>query len=601
MREKIKLDFLPGGSPKAKLSVENSETRLWSHLVGTFTDETEDIIYLSPNEIIIPWWVLLLKRTDLGTLLNYYRIIENGNFEISDSAKTQLSISVSNVQQYQEVSEAGKISDEQLTILLQSSGFTRKLFDYQSDNLKSLIALPSGATFSVPGAGKTTEALAFYASKANENTKLLIVCPKNAFAVWEEEFANCFADSTKSIVRLRGAESIRQILRSNPDIMLTTYSQFQIISVRDLLAEYMSSNETIMFLDESHHIKRGLEGVRGRNLLGISIIPKNKLIMSGTPMPNSPEDLIAQFNFLYPEVEVNEHNVIEHIQPIFVRTTKDDLNLPARHDVPESIPMSDNQKRLYDIVRDEELLQLENLEHASQRIKLRAFARCYIKLLQLASNPMLVSEDIQNAHPNLMRELLDEGPGQKIEWACKRARELAAEDKKVIIWSSFVSNVELIATRLEDLGAVFIHGGVDAGSEDEQSSREGKIHNFKNNPNCKVLVANPAAAGEGISLHKVCLNAIYVDRTFNAAHYLQSIDRIHRLGLDEDEHPHIQILISKGSIDEDVDIRLTAKIQRMLEALNDSTIYPNPVTFNEEREIGDMDEGDIDCIRNHLG
>ena len=601
MREKIKLDFLPGGSPKAKLSVENSETRLWSHLVGTFTDETEDIIYLSPNEIIIPWWVLLLKRTDLGTLLNYYRIIENGNFEISDSAKTQLSISVSNVQQYQEVSEAGKISDEQLTILLQSSGFTRKLFDYQSDNLKSLIALPSGATFSVPGAGKTTEALAFYASKANENTKLLIVCPKNAFAVWEEEFANCFADSTKSIVRLRGAESIRQILRSNPDIMLTTYSQFQIISVRDLLAEYMSSNETIMFLDESHHIKRGLEGVRGRNLLGVSIIPKNKLIMSGTPMPNSPEDLIAQFNFLYPEVEVNEHNVIEHIQPIFVRTTKDDLNLPARHDVPESIPMSDNQKRLYDIVRDEELLQLENLEHASQRIKLRAFARCYIKLLQLASNPMLVSEDIQNAHPNLMRELLDEGPGQKIEWACKRARELAAEDKKVIIWSSFVSNVELIATRLEDLGAVFIHGGVDAGSEDEQSSREGKIHNFKNNPNCKVLVANPAAAGEGISLHKVCLNAIYVDRTFNAAHYLQSIDRIHRLGLDEDEHPHIQILISKGSIDEDVDIRLTAKIQRMLEALNDSTIYPNPVTFNEEREIGDMDEGDIDCIRNHLG
>ena len=64
----------------------------------------------------------------------------------------------------------------------------------------------------------------------------------------------------------------------------------------------------------------------------------------------------------------------------------------------DPIGMSDNQKRLYDIVRDEELLQLENLEHASQRARLRAFARCYIKLLQLASNPMLVSEDIQNAH-----------------------------------------------------------------------------------------------------------------------------------------------------------------------------------------------------------
>ncbi|MDC0555447.1 DEAD/DEAH box helicase [Euryarchaeota archaeon] len=597
--EKIKLDFIPGGSPKARISIEDSETRLWSSLVGIFTDETEDIIYVSSNEIIIPWWVLLLKRTDMGELLKYYKVIRN--FEISNSANEQILSSISNVQQYQQVLEVEKMPDEQLTMLLQSSGFTRELFDYQKDNVKSLISLPSGATFSVPGAGKTTEALAFYASKANANTKLLIVCPKNAFAVWEEEFANCFTDSSKSIVRLRGTESIRQILRSNPDIMLTTYSQFQIIPVRDLLAEYMSSHETIMFLDESHHMKRGLEGVRGRNLLGISIIPKNKLIMSGTPMPNSPEDLIAQFNFLYPEVDVNENNVIEHIQPIFVRTTKDDLNLPERNDDPIPIGMSDNQKRLYDIVRDEELLQLENLEHASQRARLRAFARCYIKLLQLASNPMLVSEDIQNAHPNLMRELLAEGPGKKIEWACNRARVLAAEDKKVIIWSSFVSNVELIATRLEDLGAVYIHGGVDAGSEDEQSSREGKIHNFKNNPNCKVLVANPAAAGEGISLHKVCLNAIYVDRTFNAAHYLQSIDRIHRLGLDEHEHPHIEILISEGSIDVDVDIRLTSKIQRMLQALNDSTIYPNPVTFDEEREIGDMDDGDMESILDHLG
>ena len=153
---------------------------------------------------------------------------------------------------------------------------------------------------------------------------------------------------------------------------------------------------------------------------------------------------------------------------------------------------------------------------------------------------------------------------------------------------------------MEDLGAVFIHGGVDAGSEEEESSREGKIREFKNNPNCMVMVANPAAAGEGISLHRVCLNAIYIDRTFNAAHFLQSIDRIHRLGLEDGEHPHVQFLISEGSIDESVDTRLTDKIQRMLNALNDRTIYPNPISFDEEQGLSEIDNEDYEELQRHL-
>ena len=49
----------------------------------------------------------------------------------------------------------------------------------------------------------------------------------------------------------------------------------------------MSRNDTIMMLDESHHMKRGLQGVRGRSILAISHLPTSKLILTGTPMPNS--------------------------------------------------------------------------------------------------------------------------------------------------------------------------------------------------------------------------------------------------------------------------------------------------------------------------
>lgn len=57
-----------------------------------------------------------------------------------------------------------------------------------------------------------------------------------------------------------------------------------------------------------------------------------------------------------------------------------------------------------------------------------------------------------------------------------------------------------------------------------------------------VMVANPAAASEGVSLHRVCHHAIYLDRTFNAAHYLQSEDRIHRFGLPKDQETIVEIV-----------------------------------------------------------
>ena len=98
-----------------------------------------------------------------------------------------------------------------------------------------------------------------------------------------------------------------------------------------------------------------------------------------------------------------------------------------------------------------------------------------------------------------------------------------------------------------------------------------------NNKSCMVLIANPAAASEGLSLHTVAHEAIYVDRTYNAAHFLQSIDRIHRLGLDVNETTNITILQSATpqgvlSIDNSVSRRLRRKVSDLNDLLNDSDL-----------------------------
>ena len=100
-----------------------------------------------------------------------------------------------------------------------------------------------------------------------------------------------------------------------------------------------------------------------------------------------------------------------------------------------------------------------------------------------------------------------------------------------------------------------------------------------------VLVANPAAAGEGISLHSVCHHAIYVDRNYNAAQYLQSEDRIHRFGVTE--VTHIEILVAEDSVDSSVTRRLGVKVARMARVLNDPSLSIEAVPL-------DMDDDEFD-------
>jgi SNF2 family DNA or RNA helicase len=119
-----------------------------------------------------------------------------------------------------------------------------------------------------------------------------------------------------------------------------------------------------------------------------------------------------------------------------------------------------------------------------------------------------------------------------------------------------------------------------------------------------VLVANPAAASEGISLHTVCHHAIFVDRTFNAAHYIQAEDRIHRIGLSRMQATTIEILVAEDSVDEVVQLRLNAKIALMAQILNDPSLGSGPISFEsldeESDEVGGLSEDDLKEVLNHL-
>lgn len=580
----IRIDYLTY-TEQVNISNDSTDKVAWKSLYSFICDYLPmSVVSYSDWSITFPWRYFLSIKGFVGQYFsarhNQYRVV------FTDNARSMLK--TANDTSYNTALALNARSEAEIKAHLESIGLKRSLTINQLNNLKKISHLPGAATFSVPGAGKTTEALAFFFVNATDIDRLLVVAPKNAFSAWDEQLDACMGENYGKFVRLRGGEATIQIaLRTNPRFMLITYDQLS--RVRNTIVPLLSSGNIYMFLDESHRIKGGKQIKRADAILEMAHLPKRKLIMSGTPMPQSPKDMVSQFSFLYPTKDVTDTTVIDLIQPIFVRTTKGQLGIPKLDHRVVQVPMTQLQREIYKTLKSEVRRQLNPVLSDSSRYELRRIGKCVMKVMEFVSNPSLLSNDMDYAFDRRVGALLLESDGPKIDYVCRRARQLAAEGKKVLIWSSFVQNVELIALRLSDLGAEFIHGGVDAGDESDFDTREGKIKRFHTDDTCKVLVANPAACSEGISLHKVCQYAIYLDRSFNAAHYMQSEDRIHRLGLSPDAKPQIEFVECEDSIDQVVRTRLELKVKTMAQALEDSSLSVEISSVDYDEEAEDYD------------
>lgn len=544
------------------------------------TDHTPNARLEEARKLSLPWWNFAVLRAPLGAIFATYDLQLGESLEIEQKAQDLLKQSKRAADFYAQAATAEPILQKNLNAQLTAAGFERKLTANQSRNVAKISALPAAATFSVPGAGKTTEALAYYAYRACKDERLLVIAPVNAFAAWDEQIESCMPRFGKQpFVRLtEGRGNIQKLLAADPQFMLISYQQ--LVRVADVVAAHLAAFDCFVYLDESHRIKSGLEKQTARAVLGLSHLPLGKLIMSGTPMPQAFDDLVPQFAFLYPEIQASADDVADKIKPIYVRTNKKELGLPEvrRRCVP--LPMAPLQRELYKLMRSEVAREARSALTIRNKQAFRVLGRSVSRLLQFVSNPALLASDVSGGRQDLLAAVLAEGDGPKLNYVLRRARELAGQGNKVLIWSSFVRNVEYLAEKLAPLGAVYIHGGVGAGTEEDVESREGKIRLFHEDENTKIMVANPAAASEGVSLHTVCHHAIYLDRTFNAAHYLQSEDRIHRLGLAADQDTFIEIVQCKGTVDETVMQRLNVKVERMAEALEDSSLSIDPIALD---------------------
>lgn len=497
------------------------------------------------------------------------------------------------------------IDREEMQKRLVAAGFTKRtLKEFQIRDLERLLSLPNGANFSVPGAGKTTVTFALHILTRSPGSQILIISPKSAFPAWREVVDECMEPGSpnggdEQFRVLDSRSDIENELRSGATRFLISYD----LAVRQqsILTAYLARNPVHLVLDESHRMKAGLGSQRGAFLLFAATLPVRRDILTGTPMPQAASDLASQLGFLWPghgyDLSIQRGQAPRDVLGnLYVRTTKTELGLPPAERHFYDVEMAPGQLALYAVVRNEALRQFTKTV-SSGRIdqEFMKARKSVMRLLQLSVNPSLAVTGMSNdgnLASGIVDQVLEEGTSPKILKVAEHARLLAADGYKTVIWTIFTDTIRELVTALADLNPVFIHGGVSTGEATDPDTREGRLARFHKDPKCFVLVANPAAAAEGISLHTVCHNAIYADRSYVSTHYLQSIDRIHRLGLPPDQETHIHIYRTRapaqiGSIDLSVSRRLAQKIRGLEQTLGDPDLHT--LAFDEENADDPID------------
>tara|TARA_Y100000389_G_C17442236_1_gene509325 strand:- start:81 stop:2003 length:1923 start_codon:yes stop_codon:yes gene_type:complete len=516
---------------------------------------------------------------------------------------------------------------------LSNSGFKRELLNHQLRDFYQMKHAPHSANFSVPGSGKTSVILSIYSLKNADGPMLVFVPNKGVAKSWIDEIDNCFDEKYKpKIIQLSGPyDNLKKQLQDLKEntVGIITYRQTIANMCFENIYDYASKNQNIYcVLDESHRIKSAIRpgfqqpGKIGTNLLILSRFFERKDILSGTPMTLDINDFISQVEFLYPNLGFkkklidNEDSPRRVVDYIFTRTFKNELPLPPTIDH-EPIPaeMSKAQSAFYAITVNKLREIYNRLPDQNMFNDLR---RAIVRIIELSVDPYNVAKKLK-ANPNSdklsqyisenkiiensLNKLIDEGPvSNKMKIAIEKALEIADSGEKVIIWSYFVNSLDTMDAEIRNnygIEPLVLKGGVDD---------DFVINTFNEKNNRLILLANPEKGAEGISLHKNCRNAIYVSRTYKAGQYLQSRDRIHRVGMDvnkEVNYYSVESVYGEGSLIQTIDRRISnnlqSKIKKLANVMNDKELLA--VSDYEEmgEEIGsEFNEDDIADFINWL-
>lgn len=379
------------------------------------------------------------------------------------------------------------------------------------------------------GLGKTLQAIIALTQhkKKNPNSLSIVICPTSLVYNWKEELSK-FNPNLK-VLPVDGTPIQRKKLQNHIkdfDVVITSYSLLQkdIEFYKDIPFAYA-------ILDEAQHIKN-----RGtRNAKSVKMIQAaHRLILTGTPIENSLDELWSLFDFLMPGLlstydrfvekyirsanqnrEKSMENLRQKVFPFILRRMKKDVltDLPPVSHITYHCQLSDAQRELYHSYAAsarEELSQLVEKE-GFDRIQIHVLATL-TRLKQICCHPAIFA-----------KEKAETGDSAKYDMLMELLQTLIAGKHRTVIFSQYTRMLNIIRNDLEHLRIPFEY--LDGTSK----NRVGVVKKFNEDENIPVFLVSLKAGGSGLNLVGAD-TVIHYDMWWNPAVENQATDRVHRIG-----------------------------------------------------------------------
>lgn len=386
-------------------------------------------------------------------------------------------------------------------------------YPYQWKGIEFLVERDGALLGDDMGTGKTVQSILAMRLlfQRGDVKSALIVCPLSVLPHWDREMERWSPNLHVTVVR-GNKEHRKYCWYYTTHVWITTY---------DTLRQDMTSNEAelkdkfdLVILDEVQRVKNPTTGVTKavRNLNA-----SYKWGLSGTPIENKLDDLVAIYAFLRPGLlkykDITPASATKAIEPFFLRRRKADVlkDLPEKHEFPVYLRFEDAQRHTYQHMERERVL---HLHEKGETITAGNILVLISELKKICNRDRISEESV------------------KLTWLRENLEDVIAEGDKVLVFTQYrqenFGGAEWLERELSEYGAL------NYGRPTSDSKRQALLHAFSTDDTKKVFIGHPRTAGVGLNELVAANYVVHFDHWWNPAVASQATDRAHRPGQKKD-------------------------------------------------------------------
>uniref|UniRef100_A0A803XQQ4 DNA helicase n=1 Tax=Meleagris gallopavo TaxID=9103 RepID=A0A803XQQ4_MELGA len=327
------------------------------------------------------------------------------------------------------------------------------------------------------GLGKTIQSITFLSEifLMGIHGPFLIIAPLSTITNWEREFRTW---TEMNAIVYHGSQISRQMIQQYEMVYRDTQGnplpgifKFQVVitTFEMILAdcpELKKIQWRCVVIDEAHRLKnRNCKLLEGLKLMAL----EHKVLLTGTPLQNSVEELFSLLNFLEPQQFPSETAFLEEfgdlkteeqvkklqsiLKPMMLRRLKDDVekNLAPKQETIIEVELTNIQKKYYRAILEK---NFSFLSKGANQHNMPNLINTMMELRKCCNHPYLINgaeekilEDFRKTHspeaPDFQLQAMIQAAG-KLVLIDKLLPKLIAGGHKVLIFSQMVRCLDIL-------------------------------------------------------------------------------------------------------------------------------------------------------------